>query len=76
MIHQLSGVVRARPTAPGYLRLGLLLEGVGQTQDARSAFGHRFAESSSAMTRFWSLAAFPQSSDAYYQKQAFALTTW
>jgi hypothetical protein len=24
---------------------------------------------------FWSLAAFPQSSDEYYQKQAFALTT-
>jgi hypothetical protein len=76
MIHQLSGVVRARPTAPGYLRLGPLLAGAGQTQDARSAFGQRFAESSSTMTRLWSLAAFPQSSNEYYQKQAFALTTW
>jgi hypothetical protein len=28
------------------------------------------------MTRFWSLAAFPQSSDEYYQKQAFTVTTW
>jgi len=38
MIQQLSSMVRARPAAPGYLRLGLLLEGVGQPQDARSAF--------------------------------------
>ena len=38
MIQQLSGVVQARPTAPGYLRLGLLLEGAGQIQDAKSAF--------------------------------------
>jgi tetratricopeptide (TPR) repeat protein len=32
MIQQLSGVVQARPTAPGYLRLGLLLEGAGQSR--------------------------------------------
>jgi tetratricopeptide (TPR) repeat protein len=38
MIQQLSGVVQARPTAPGYLRLGLLLQGAGQIQDAKSAF--------------------------------------
>jgi hypothetical protein len=38
MIQKLSAMVQARPAAPGYLRLGLLLEGVGQSQDARSAF--------------------------------------
>jgi tetratricopeptide (TPR) repeat protein len=38
MIQQLSGVINARPAAPGYLRLGLLFEGAGQTQDAKSAF--------------------------------------
>jgi tetratricopeptide (TPR) repeat protein len=38
MIQQLSGMVQARPTAPGYLRLGLLLQGANQTQDAKSAF--------------------------------------
>jgi len=30
--------VQARPAAPGYLRLGLLLEGAGQLQDAKSSF--------------------------------------
>ena len=38
MIQQLSGMVQARPAAPGYLRLGLFLEGAGKTQDAKSAF--------------------------------------
>lgn len=38
MIQSLGSLVQARPAAPGYLRLGLLLEGVGQLQDARSAF--------------------------------------
>jgi hypothetical protein len=88
MIQQLSGVIQSRPAAPGDLRLGLPLENAGEPQDARSAFGQRFAtgrefrpcppsfaESSGTMPRFWSLAAFPQSSDEYYQKQAFALTT-
>jgi hypothetical protein len=69
MIRQLSGVIQARPAAPGYLRVGLPLENAGQTQDASSAFGQRFAtgrefrpsppsfaKSSGTMTRFWSLA--------------------
>ncbi len=38
MIQQLSSMVQAQPAAPGYLRLGLLLEGANQTQDAKSAF--------------------------------------
>ena len=38
MIQQLSGMVQARPAAPGYLRLGLLLEGAGEAARARSAF--------------------------------------
>src|SRR5579872_18575 len=38
MIQQLSGVVQARPAAPGYLRLGLLLEGAGEAAQARSAY--------------------------------------
>ena len=38
MIQQLSGMVQSHPAAPGYLRLGLLLEGAGQLQDAKSAF--------------------------------------
>lgn len=38
MIQQLSTMVQARPAPAGYLRLGLLLEGAGQSQDARSAF--------------------------------------
>jgi tetratricopeptide (TPR) repeat protein len=38
MIQQLSGMVKARPAAPGYLRLGLLLEGAGEAAQARSAF--------------------------------------
>ena len=38
MIQQLSALVQVRPAAPGYLRLGLLLEGEGQIQDAKSAF--------------------------------------
>ena len=38
MIQQLSGMVHARPAAPGYLRLGLLLEGAGQQPEARLAF--------------------------------------
>jgi predicted TPR repeat methyltransferase len=38
MIQQLSAAVSARPAAPGYLRLGLLLEVAGQIQDASSAF--------------------------------------
>jgi protein O-mannosyl-transferase len=38
MIENLGSMVQARPAAPGYLRLGLLLEGAGQLQDAKSAF--------------------------------------
>ena len=38
MIQNLSSMVQARPAAPGYLRLGLLLQGAGHPQDARSAF--------------------------------------
>lgn len=38
MIQTLSSMVQARPAAPGYLRLGLLLEGAGHPQDAKSAF--------------------------------------
>lgn len=38
MIQNLGSMVQARPAAPGYLRLGLLLEGAGQLQDAKSAF--------------------------------------
>jgi tetratricopeptide (TPR) repeat protein len=38
MIESLGSVVQARPAAPGYLRLGLLLEGAGQLQDAKSSF--------------------------------------
>jgi tetratricopeptide (TPR) repeat protein len=38
MIQNLGNMVQARPAAPGYLRLGLLLEGAGQLQDAKSAF--------------------------------------
>jgi tetratricopeptide (TPR) repeat protein len=38
MIQQLSGMVEARPAAPGYLRLGLLLEGAGEAAQARSAY--------------------------------------
>jgi len=38
MIQQLSGMVEARPAAPGYLRLGLLLEGAGEAPQARSAY--------------------------------------
>jgi protein O-mannosyl-transferase len=38
MIQQLSGMVQARPAAPGYLRLGLLLEGAGEAAQARSAY--------------------------------------
>ena len=38
MIQTLSSMLQARPAAPGYLRLGLLLEGAGHPQDAKSAF--------------------------------------
>lgn len=38
MIESLGSMVQARPAAPGYLRLGLLLEGAGQLQDAKSSF--------------------------------------
>ena len=38
MIQNLGSMVQARPAAPGYLRLGLLLEGAGQPQGAKSAF--------------------------------------
>jgi tetratricopeptide (TPR) repeat protein len=38
MIQNLGSFVQAQPAAPGYLRLGLLLEGAGQLQDAKSAF--------------------------------------
>jgi len=38
MIQNLSSMVQARPAAPGYLRLGLLLQGAHDPQDARSAF--------------------------------------
>ncbi len=38
MIQNLGSMVQARPAAPGYLRLGLLLQGAGQLQDAKSAF--------------------------------------
>ena len=38
MIRQLAGVLPEHPSAPGYLRLGLLSEVAGQNQDARAAF--------------------------------------
>jgi protein O-mannosyl-transferase len=38
MIDQLAQVVALRPSAPGYLRLGYLLEGAGRAVDAQHAF--------------------------------------
>jgi protein O-mannosyl-transferase len=38
MIRQLAGVLPEHPSAPGYLRLGLLSEVAGQNQEARVAF--------------------------------------
>ena len=38
MIDQLVLVIALRPSAPGYLRLAYLLEGVGRTADAEHAF--------------------------------------
>jgi protein O-mannosyl-transferase len=38
MVRQLAGVLQASPAAPGYLRLGLLSEVAGQSQDAKAAF--------------------------------------
>src|SRR5664279_3402553 len=37
-IRQISEVVAARPAAPRYFQLGLLLEGAGQPAEARSAY--------------------------------------
>jgi len=38
MIHQLSGWAARQPAAPNYWRLGLLLDGVNQSAEAKSAY--------------------------------------
>jgi len=40
MIQQTSDALQSAPGASGYVRLGFLLEGAGQVQDAKSAFEH------------------------------------
>jgi Tfp pilus assembly protein PilF len=43
IIQQLSDTLAARPAAPGYLRLGMLLEGAGESQQARAAYERALA---------------------------------